>query len=330
MPPAHRPTGAVKETTMLDQTSPLWPELNYDAWQDTRATLQLWTQIVGKIRLMQTPWLNHSWHVPLYVNSNGLTTSPIPHESRAFEMQFDFIDHVLDITVSDGGMRRLPLQPRSVADFYAAVMAALTDLGVGVSINEKPCEIAGATPFSQDRTHAAYDPDYARRFWQVLLQTDPVLKNFRTGFLGKCSPVHFFWGSFDLAVTRFSGRRAPPFAGTAPGVAPEVMREAYSHEVSSAGFWPGGNGTDFPAFYSYTYPAPAGFREFAVQPAGAFFSEPLGEFLLPYEIVRTAADPEAALLAFLQSTYEAAAVTAHWDRAALECPRGLLCVPRSI
>jgi hypothetical protein len=314
---------------MPDRTSPLWPDLEYHAWQDTRATLQLWTQIVGKIRLMQTPWLNHSWHVPLYVNSIGLTTSPIPHGSRAFEMQFDFIDHVLDITVSDGGMRRLPLQPRSVADFYAEVMAALTDLGVGVSINEKPCEIAGATPFSQDRMHAAYDPDYARRFWQVLLQTDRVLKNFRTGFLGKCSPVHFFWGSFDLAVTRFSGRRAPPFPGTAPGVAPEVMREAYSHEVSSAGFWAGGNGTDYAAFYSYTYPAPAGFREFAVQPAGAFFSEPLGEFLLPYEIVRTAADPEAALLAFLQSTYEAAAVTANWDRAALECPRGLLCVPRS-
>ena len=314
---------------MPDRTSPLWPELEYHAWQDTRATLQLWMQIVGKIRLMQTPWLNHSWHVPLYVNSIGLTTSPIPHGSRAFEMQFDFIDHVLDITVSDGGIRRLPLQPRSVADFYAEVMAALTDLGVGVSINEKPCEIAGATPFSEDRMHAAYDPDYARRFWQVLLQTDRVLKNFRTGFLGKCSPVHFFWGSFDLAVTRFSGRRAPPFAGTAPGVASEVMREAYSHEVSSAGFWAGGNGTDYAAFYSYTYPAPAGFREFAVQPAGAFFSEPLGEFLLPYEIVRTAADPEAALLAFLQSTYEAAAVSANWDRAALECPRGLLCVPRS-
>jgi hypothetical protein len=313
---------------MPDQTSPLWPELNYPAWQDTRATLQLWTQIVGKIRLMQTPWLNHSWHVPLYVNSTGLTTSLIPHARRPFEMQFDFIDHVLDITVSDGGMRRIPLQPRSVADFYTEVMAALTELGVAVSINEKPCEIAGATPFSQDRQHATYDPDYARRFWQVLLHTDLVLKKFRTSFLGKCSPVHFFWGSFDLAVTRFSGRRAPPFTGTAPGVAPDIMREAYSHEVSSAGFWPGGNGTDFPAFYSYTYPAPASFRDFAVQPADAFFSEPLGEFLLPYEAVRTAADPEAALLAFLQSTYEAAAVTAHWDRTALECPRGLLCIPR--
>jgi hypothetical protein len=208
-------------------------------------------------------------------------------------------------------------------------MAALADLGVPVAINEKPCEIAGALPFSQDRTHAAYDPDYARRFWQVLLQTDRVLKKFRTGFLGKSSPVHFFWGSFDLAVTRFSGRTAPAFAGTAPGVAPEVMREAYSHEVSSAGFWPGGNGTDFPAFYSYTYPAAAGFRESAVQPAGALYSETLGEFLLPYETVRTADDPDAALLAFLQSTYEAAAHSAHWDRAALECPRGVPCVPRS-
>jgi Family of unknown function (DUF5996) len=313
---------------MVDQTTQLWPQLEYDAWRDTRATLQLWTQIVGKIRLMQTPWLNHSWHVPLYVNSKGLTTSPIAHGSRSFELQFDFIEHVLDITVSDGGARRLALRPQSVADFYAALMAALADLGVPVAINEKPCEIAGAIPFSRDRTHAAYDPVYARRFWQVLLQTDRVLKKFRTGFLGKCSPVHFFWGSFDLAVTRFSGRRAPPFPGSAPGVAPEIMREAYSHEVSSAGFWPGGNGTDYPAFYSYTYPAPAGFGQFAVQAAGAFFSEALGEFLLPYDIVRTAADPEAALLDFLQSTYEAAAVTADWDRNALECPRGRPCVPR--
>jgi len=309
--------------------NPLWPELKYDAWQDTRATLQLWTQIVGKIRLMQTPWLNHGWHVPLYVNSKGLTTSPIPHGSRSFEIQFDFTLHVLDITVSDGSARRLALRPQSVAEFYGAVSAALDDLGIAVAINEKPCEIAAATPFSQDRIHAAYDPDYAHRFWQVLLLTDRVLKKFRTGFLGKCSPVHFFWGSFDLAVTRFSGRRAPPFAGTIPGLKPEVMREAYSHEVSSAGFWPGGNGTDFPAFYSYTYPVPAGFRESAVQPAAAFFSEALGEFLLPYDAVRTAADPEASLLAFLQSTYEAAARAANWDRAALECPRGLPRVPRA-
>jgi hypothetical protein len=309
--------------------NPPWPELEYKAWQDTHATLQLWTQIVGKIRLVQTPWLNHSWHVPLYVNSKGLTTSPISHGWRSFEIQFDFTLHVLDITVSDGSARRLALRPQSVAEFYGAVMAALKDLGIVVAINENPCEIAAATPFSQDRIHAAYDPDYARRFWQVLLSTDRVLKKFRTGFLGKCSPVHFFWGSFDLAVTRFSGRRAPPFAGKTPGVASEVMREAYSHEVSSAGFWPGGNGIDFPAFYSYTYPAPAGFREFAVQPEAAYFSEALGEFLLPYDAVRTAADPEATLLAFLQSTYEAAAHTAGWDRAALECPRGVPYVPRA-
>jgi hypothetical protein len=314
---------------MTDPTNEPWPELTLSAWADTRATLQLWTQIIGKIRLVQTPWLNHSWHVPLYVNARGLTTSPIAHGSRSFEIQFDFTQHVLDIIVSDGRVRRLPLRPQSVADFYAGVMAALADLGAAVAINEKPCEIAGAPPpFSQDRVHAAYDPEYARRFWWVLLQTDRVLKKFRTGFLGKCSPVHFFWGSFDLAVTRFSGRRAPPFAGKTPGVAPEVMQEAYSHEVSSAGFWPGGGGIDYPAFYSYVYPAPAGFREAAVRPAAAFYSEALGEFLLPYDAVRTSADPDAALLAFLQSTYEAAALTGNWDRAALECPQGLPGVPR--
>ncbi|HEY4443735.1 MAG TPA: DUF5996 family protein [Steroidobacteraceae bacterium] len=313
---------------MAQATNSFWPELNYEAWHDTRDTLHLWTQIVGKIRLMQTPWLNHSWHVPLYVNSKGLTTSPIAYGSRSFEIQFDFLEHVLDITVSDGSARRHVLRPQSVADFYVAVMAALTDLGIAVAINERPCEIADATAFSRDRVHTAYDPEYAWRFWQVLLQSDHVLKKFRTGFLGKSSPVHFFWGSFDLAVTRFSGRRAPPFTGKMPGLAPDVMREAYSHEVSSAGFWPGGNGTDFAAFYSYAYPTPAGFRESAVQPTAAYFSEALGEFLLPYDAVRTAADPEATLLAFLQSTYEAAAQSAGWDRAELECPRGLPCVPR--
>jgi hypothetical protein len=313
---------------MSSPKNPLWPELNYDAWRDTRDTLQLWTQIVGKIRMVQTPWLNHSWHVALYVTARGLSTSPIAHGSRFFDIQFDFLEHILEINVSDGSQRRLALRPQSVADFYGAVMTALAELGLEVAINEKPCEIAGATPFSQDRRHAAYDAEYAWRFWQVLLQTDRVLKRFRTGFLGKSSPVHFFWGSFDLAVTRFSGRRAPLFAGKAPGVAPEVMREAYSHEVSSAGFWPGGNGTDYPAFYSYSYPAPAGFKEFAVQPEAAFFSEALGEFLLPYDAVRTAADPDAALMTFLQSTYEAAARSAGWDRAALECPNGQPGVPR--
>ena len=299
-----------------------WPELQFAEWQEARATLHLWTQIVGKVRLVRTPWLNHSWHVVLYVNSRGLSTSLIPYESRSFEIQFDFIDHVLKITVSDGGLRLLPLRAESVADFYRAVMTAFEDLGLPVAINEKPCELGGATPFSQDGMHAAYDPDYTHRFWQILLQTDRVLKEFRTGFLGKCSPVHFFWGSFDLAVTRFSGRSAPRYEGKVPGVSIEVMREAYSHEVSSAGFWPGGNGIDYPAFYSYAYPTPESFPKCAVRPEGAFFSNNLGQFLLPYETVRTAADPEAALLTFLQSTYEAAAHSANWDRASLECQSG--------
>ncbi len=306
-----------------------WPELPFSVWRDTCATLQLWTQIVGKIRLTQTPWVNHSWHVPLYVTSKGLTTAPIPHGSRSFEMQFDFNAHVLDISVSDGGSQRIALEPQSVADFYAAVMAALEELGVPVAIDERPCEVADAIPFSRDHTHAAYDAEYAHRFWRVLLQADRLLKQFRTGFIGKCSPVHFFWGSFDLAVTRFSGRRAPPYAGKTPGVAVEVMREAYSHEVSSAGFWPGGAGIDYAAFYSYSYPTPPGFRESAVRPEGAFFSEALGQFLLPYDVVRTAPDPDATLLAFLQSTYEAAANSAGWDRAALECSLGAPGVPRN-
>ena len=308
-------------------TEPQWPELRYEAWRDTCSTLQLWTQIVGKIRLAQTPWLNHSWHTPLYVTAQGLCTSCIAHGSRAFEMLFDFNAHELKISVSDGSARRIALQPQSVADFYRAVMAALTELGIPVSINENPCEIAGAVPFSKDLEHCAYDAEYARRFWRVLLQSDRVLKHFRTGFIGKCSPVHFFWGSFDLAVTRFSGRRAPPFTGKTPGVAAEVMREAYSHEVSSAGFWPGG-AIGYPAFYSYAYPAPAGYRECTVQPSAAFFSEALGEFLLPYDAVRSATDPDALLMTFLQSTYEAAAISAKWDRAALECPLGLPTVPR--
>jgi hypothetical protein len=295
-----------------------WPDLPYTAWRETCATLQLWTQVIGKVRLARTPWLNHSWHVTLYVTSRGLTTSPIPHGTRAFEIEFDFLQHVLVISVSDGSQRRIELRPRAVMDFYSDVLTALEDLGVPVSINELPCEIANAIPFSQDRIHASYDAQYAQRFWRVLLQVDRLFKQFRTGFLGKSSPVHFFWGSFDLAVTRFSGRRAPLFQGTAPGVAPAIMREAYSHEVSSAGFWPGGAGIDYAAFYSYAYPSPNGFAAHSVRPEGAFFSEKLGEFLLPYDTVRTAADPDAAVLAFLESTYEAAAQGLNWDRAALE------------
>jgi hypothetical protein len=310
------------------QPTIVWPELAYTAWRDTCATLQLWTQIVGKIRLALTPWLNHSWHVTLYVTSRGLTTSPIPCGSRTFEIEFDFLAQALVIEVSDGTSRTVALEPRTVADFHAAVMSALNELSITVRINEYPCEIAGATRFSDDRIHSTYDGDYARRFWQALVQVDRVFKQFRTGFVGKASPVHFFWGSFDLAVTRFSGRRAPLFTGKAPGLDATVMQEAYSHEVSSAGFWPGGNGIDYAAFYSYAYPTPPQFKNFPVQPAGAAFNDALGEFLLPYDEVRAAADPDAALLSFLQSTYEAAAESAGWDRAGLECPQGVSGVPR--
>ena len=307
-----------------------WPALPYPAWQETCATLHLWTQIVGKIRLGLTPWLNHSWHVPLYVTARGLTTSPIPYRDRAFEIAFDLNRHVLEIAASDGRRRAIALEPRTVAEFHALVLAALAELGISVTITDLPCEIAGAIRFSQDREHRAYDASYARQFWRVLLQVDRVLKQFRTGFIGKSSPVHFFWGSFDLAVTRFSGRTAPPHPGGAPGMSDAVMREAYSHEVSSAGFWPGGGGVDYAAFYSYAYPEPAGFRSAAVKPAGAVYNSAIGEFLLPYDDVRSAPDPDAALLAFLQSTYDAAADAGKWDRAALECERGIPGVPRPL
>lgn len=314
---------------MAEANNATWPELPYGAWSQTCATLHLWTQVVGKIRLAQTPWLNHSWHVPLYVSARGLTTSPIPYGPRSFDLQFDFTEHVLEITVSDGEWEQLPLRPQSVAEFHATLMTALAAFGIEVAITELPCEIAGAIPFNRDHEHTAYDAEYANRFWRALVQADRVFKWFRTGFLGKCSPVHFFWGSFDLAVTRFSGRRAPLFTGTAPGVAARVMQDAYSHEVSSAGFWPGGNGVDA-SFYSYAYPEPPEFRSTKVRPPEAVFGEALGEFLLPYEAVRTAADPDAMLLEFLQSTYEAAARSAHWDRAALETPLGSPSVCRDI
>jgi hypothetical protein len=315
---------------MPEPTTTLWPELPYTAWRDTRDTLQLWTQIVGKIRLAQTPWLNHGWHVTLYVTARGLTTSVIPHGPRSFEMLFDFNTHQLVIDVTDGGHREIALERRTVADFYGATLQALRELRIPVEINERPCEIAGAIAFSEDRSHCAYDAEFTHRFWLALVQIDRVFKQFRTGFLGKCSPVHFFWGSFDLAVTRFSGRKAPLFQGSAPGVAAAIMREAYSHEVSSAGFWPGGNGVDYAAFYSYTYPVQGAFKDFRVRPEGAFYSEALGEFLLPYDKVRTAADPDAVLLEFLQSTYDAAAESGHWDRGALECSLGVPGVPREV
>lgn len=307
--------------------STTWPELSYRDGRATFATLRLWAQIVGKVRLAQTPWLNHSWHVPLYVTTRGLTTSPISHGSRFFELHFDFNQHVLDVQVSDGSSRQIVLEPGSVADFYSALMRALSELRISVAIDELPCEIECAVPFSQDRALAAYDPDCAQSFWHALLLADRVLKRFRTGFLGKTSPVHLFWGGLDLAVTRFSGRRAPPFTGRTPGVANAVMREAYSHEVSSAGFWPGGDGADYPAFYSYAYPMPKGFAEARVTPDGAAFNEALGMFLLPYDTIRGRPDPDAALLGFLDSTYQAAARSGDWDRA-LECDLGVPGVPR--
>jgi hypothetical protein len=307
-----------------------WPELPYAAWRDSLETLQLWTQIVGKIRLAKTPWLNHSWHVALYVTPRGLTTSPIPDGARTFQIDFDFIDHVLRIETSDGAQKRIALTAQSVAKFYAAVMAALAELNIDVTIDETPNELPNPIRFSQDQQHASYDPDATRRFSQVLVNADRVFKQFRTGFLGKASPVHFFWGSFDLAVTRFSGRRAPQHPGGVPHLPDDVAREAYSHEVSSAGFWPGGGAIDYPAFYSYAYPAPDGFAAAKARPDAAFFSPELGEFVLPYDSVRTAANPDEALLAFLQSTYEAAANAAKWDREALECAMGQAGVPRRL
>jgi Family of unknown function (DUF5996) len=299
-----------------------WPELPTASWRDTYATLHLWTQIVGKIRLTRSPWLNHSWHVTLYVTARGLTTSPIPDGDRTFQIDFDFIDHILRISTSDGAQRQFALAGKSVASFYVAVLAGLNALGIDVAIDEMPNELPDPIRFSQDEQHASYDPEAVRRFHQILLNCDRVFKQFRTGFVGKASPVHFFWGSFDIAVTRFSGRTAPRHPGGVPHLPDAVAHEAYSHEVSSAGFWPGGGAIDYPAFYSYAYPEPPGFRTSKVRPDAAFFSEALGEFVLHYDAVRSAADPDQALLDFLQSTSEAAAISAKLDREALECGLG--------
>jgi len=307
-----------------------WPELPTAAWRETYATLHLWTQIVGKIRLTKAPWLNHSWHVALYVTPRGLTTSPVPDGPRTFQIDFDFIDHALRISTSDGAKRQFALPGKSVASFYAATMVTLTELDISATIDEMPNELPDPIRFSEDNVHASYDPDAIGRFLQILVNCDRVFKQFRTGFLGKASPVHFFWGSFDLAVTRFSGRRAPRHPGGVPNLPDAVAHEAYSHEESSAGFWPGSGAVDYPAFYSYTYPEPAGFRAAKVRPDAAFFSEALGEFILPYDAVRTADDPDQALLDFLQSTYKAAAVSAHWDRDALECDLGQPGVVRQV
>jgi hypothetical protein len=299
----------------------IWPDLSYTAWRDTAATLQLWTQIVGKIRLSLTPWVNHSWQVPLYVSARGLSTSPIPIGHEILEMEFDFNEQVFVARTSRGEEGTFKLVPQTVAEFYREVIDLLDDLSVPVAIHETPNEVANPIRFSEDRTHAAYDSAAAHRFWRVLVQADRIFKLFRTGFLGKVSPVHFFWGSFDLAVTRFSGRSAPLHPGGVPGLPDAVAWEAYSHEVSSAGFWPGNDAFPQAAFYSYAYPEPAGFRERPV-PAGASFDMKLGEFILPYDTVRAAADPDALLLDFLASAYAAAADAGAWDRAALETPIG--------
>jgi hypothetical protein len=305
----------------MGDSANVWPELSYPGWRDTAATLQLWTQIVGKVRLRLTPWLNHSWQVPLYVSARGLTTSAMPAGNEILEIEFDFVEHRLVARTSRGDSRTLALTARSVAEFYAQVIDLLADIGVPVTINGMPSEISDPIPFAEDRLHASYDPDAAHRFWRVLVQADRAFKLFRTGFVGKASPVHFFWGSFDLAVTRFSGRPAPLHPGGVPGLPDVVAREAYSHEVSSAGFWPGNDAFPHASFYSYAYPEPPGFRDAGVPP-GARFEAALGEFILPYDTVRTAPDPDALLLEFLAATYAAAADAGAWDRGALECPLG--------
>jgi hypothetical protein len=304
-----------------------WPSIPYASWKETCANLQLRTQIVGKIRLACTPWLNHSWHVTLYPSAAGLTTGPIPVGPRSLEIAFDFLEHRLLIASSDGQRHSLSLKEQPIAEFHDDLMTTLHRMDVPVRIHPVPSEFADPIPFARDRVHRAYDPAAVERFWGALWRSAAVMTRFRTSFLGKSSPVHFFWGSFDLAVTRFSGRLAPRHPGGIPGLPDAVTREAYSHEVCSAGFWPGGNGFDDAAYYCYAYPEPPGFRN-ASLPAGAYH-DGLHEFILPYEQVRASSDPEAMLLGFLQGTYEAAATRGNWDRAALECPLGIARVPRA-
>lgn len=294
-------------------TNEIWPALPVSEWQETYATLHMWTQIVGHIRMAQTPLVNHWWNSALYVTARGLTTSPIPYGVRVFEIEFDFILHRLVVRTSDGVIETIELRPQPVADFYDRVMTVLRLHGIEVRIHGKPDEVADPIPFAEDRKHASYDSEYANRFWRILVQCDRVFKQFRSGFIGKCSPVHFFWGSFDLAVTRFSGRRAPERPG-----ADSITKEAYSHEVISHGFWPGGGAVASPIFYSYTAPAPAGLEKEPILPIAAFYNRDLGEFILPYDAVREADSPDDALLEFMRSTYEAGARLANWDRASLE------------
>jgi hypothetical protein len=290
-----------------------WPELHLADWSATHDTLHMWTQIAGKIRLKLTPPENHWWQVPLYVTSRGLTTSPIPYEGRAFEICFDFIDHGLLVLCSDGSTKSFALRPQTVADFYQELMSTLHSMNIDVKIFTTPSELADPIPFEKDTTHASYDPEYANRFWRILLSTTDVFKEFKGRFIGKTSPIHFFWGSFDLAMTRFSGRRAPEREG-----ADVITREAYSHEVISCGFWPGGGAVKDSAFYCYAAPAPAGFDQARIRPAAGFYSKDLGEFILMYEDLRQSESPREYLMAFLQSTYDAGADLAKWDRESLE------------
>ena len=307
-----------------------WPALPFEEWRETLATVHMWTQVVGKVRLAQAPHVNHWWQVPLYVTPRGLTTSPMPSGQRTFQIDFDFIGHRLRIETHEGDARELALAPRTVADFYGEFMSRMGELGLDVKVWTTPVEVENPIPFEQDETHKSYDAEYVERFRRALVQADRVFQRFRSGFAGKCSPVHFFWGSFDLAVTRFSGRPAPRHPGGIPNLPDAITREAYSHEVSSAGFWPGGAMGGEPMFYSYAYPAPEGFSAAAVEPREARWDAALGEFVLGYADVRGAPDPEARLLAFLASTYAAAADLARWDRAALECPVGRPGTPREV
>jgi len=324
-----RPQGPLYKRVTPRMTQ-MWPDIPYEPWKASCETLHLWTQIVGKYRLARTPWVNHSWPATFYVTSRGLTTSLIPAGDRNAQFDFDFVNHRLIGTVDDGSGEAFSLQPMTVAEFYHRFLALTDTLGIRTEIHGSPNEVADPIPFEQDTSHGSYDAGAVNRFWRALVHVDRVLKDFRTGFLGKVSPVHLFWGSFDLAVTRFSGRAAPLHPGGIPGLPDAVTQEAYSHEVSSAGFWPGGGPVDYPAFYSYAYPAPAGFSTQSVTPGEAFFDETAGEFILPYDAVRAASDPEAVLLGFLESTYDAAARLARWDRVALECARGRLGVPRAV
>jgi hypothetical protein len=306
-----------------------WPDIAYKPWRETCSALHLYCQIVGKYRLSRTPWINHSWHATFYVNARGLTTSLVP-DASGIEIVFDLRNHVVIGEAADGRRAEMRLGPMSVAEFHAEFCDLVRSLGGVAEFDGRPNEVPDPVRFSDDRQSRPYDADAVTRFFTALVAIDRVFKSFRTGFIGKVSPVHLFWGSFDLAVTRFSGRSAPLHPGGIPGLPDDVTREAYSHEVSSAGFWPGGGGTDFPAFYSYAYPAPPGFADGKVMPAAAYYESRLGEYLLPYDDVRRSSDPEAMLMSFLESTYRLAADSGRWDRAALECPTGTPLRPRAV